>query len=239
MRIKKITFVQIMHSLPKTWKETVLNTSGNISLVFQDHHLIKKHQIYSLSKLTSKEIYNILISTNILQPSSQNYYQRLFQATSLDWKNIYILPRIVTLDTRFRTFQYKLLNNVLYLNKLLYRFGKIDSPLCSFCKTQEETPFHLFYECSKANNLWVDLKSFLENRIPLPSLTPQSAIFGFIDVFDNKLILNHLLLIFKYYLYNARKSGFINIESLKANIYNIKNIEREISKNNPKKTLKY
>ena len=44
---------------------------------------------------------------------------------------------------------------------------------------------------------------------------------------------------FKFYLYNARKTGNINIENLKASIYNIKNVEREISKDNPKKTMKY
>ena len=75
-----------------------------------------------------------------MEPSSQSYYQKLFQTTNLDWKNIYILPRIVTLDTKVRIFQYKLLNNVLYLNKMLFKFGKINSPKCSICKKEEETP---------------------------------------------------------------------------------------------------
>ena len=57
--------------------------------------------------------------------------------------------------------------------------------------------------------------------------------------YENKILLNHLLLIFRFYLYNARKTGNINIENLKASIYNIKNFEREISKDNPKKTMKY
>ena len=41
-----------------------------------------------------------------------------------------MLPRIVTKDSRLQVFQYKLLSNVLYLNKMLFKFGKIDSPLC-------------------------------------------------------------------------------------------------------------
>ena len=32
---------------------------------------------------------------------------------------------------------------------MLFRFGKIDSPLCPFCKMIEETPLHLFYNCIK------------------------------------------------------------------------------------------
>ena len=46
-----------------------------------------------------------------------------------DWKSIYLLPRHMTIDTNFRIFQYKLLNNVLYLNNMLFSFKKIDSSL--------------------------------------------------------------------------------------------------------------
>ena len=237
---KKFAFIQIIHAIPKSWKENLASTLENIgNLVVQDHHLIQKNQVYILNKLTSKKIYDILISASEIQPTSQNYYQEIFQTANLDWKIIYTLPRIVTLDTKFRIFQYKLLNNVLYLNKMLFKFGKSNSPHCSFCKKEEETPLHLFYECSKTSNLWIELQLCLENKILLPSITPQNAIFGFIDITENKILLNHLLLIFKFYLYNARKTGNINIENLKASICNIKNFEREISKDNPKKTMKY
>ena len=42
---------------------------------------------------------------------------------------------------------------------MLFRFGKIDSPLCSFCKMIEETPLHLFYKCIKTKLLWDQLKT--------------------------------------------------------------------------------
>ena len=62
-----------------------------------------------------------------------------------------MLPRIVTKDSRLPVFQYKLLNNVLYLNKMFFRFGKIDSPLCFFCKTIDETHFSFFIIAQKQN----------------------------------------------------------------------------------------
>ena len=68
---------------------------------------------------------------------------------NLEWNTIYMLPLIVTKDSRLRLFQYKLLNNVLYLNKMLLRFGKIDSSLCFFCKMTDETPVHLFLHKNK------------------------------------------------------------------------------------------
>ena len=149
---------QMIHSIPKSWKDALIAISENIkNLVFEEHHFYC-HQIYSLNKLGSKEIYSILIESSDLKPSSQLHCKNVFKNSNLDWKTIYMLPRVVTKDSRLRVFQYKLLNNVLYLNKMLFRFGKIDSPLCSFCKMIEETPLHLFYNCTKTKLLWDQLK---------------------------------------------------------------------------------
>ena len=68
------------------------------------------------------------------------YNKNVFRNSNLDWKAIYVLPRIATKDSRVGLFQYKLLKNVLYLNKTPFRFGKIDRLLCSFCKMIDETP---------------------------------------------------------------------------------------------------
>ena len=59
---------------------------------------------------------------------------------------------------------------------MLFRFGKIDSPFCSFCKMTDETPLHLFYNCTKAKLLREQLKKFISNEtLSFLSLTRQSA----------------------------------------------------------------
>ena len=77
----------------------------------------------------------------------------MFNNSNLDWKNIYLLLHIVTKDSKPGAFQFNLLNNVLYLNKMLFKSDKSGSPLCSFCNLKDETPYHLFYECSHTNFL--------------------------------------------------------------------------------------
>ena len=85
---------------------------------------------------------------------------------------------------------------------MLFRFGKIDSPLCSFCKMIEETPLHLFYNCIKTKLLWDQLKEFISNKtLSLPSLTPQSTIVGHIDLSADYLLIKHLILFYKLYIY--------------------------------------
>ena len=57
---------------------------------------------------------------------------------------------------------------------------------------------------------------------------PQSAIFGFWDLDKNEhLILNHLLLIFKMYIHNARTAGCLNISHLLTYIKGIKDTEKK------------
>ena len=85
--------------------------------------------------------------------NSEVFKNELLKTDSFDWKQIYLLPRLVTLDSYSRSFQYKILNNVLYLNKKLFAFGKSTSPLCPFCKLSDETVLHLFYECNIILNL--------------------------------------------------------------------------------------
>ena len=146
-----------------------MTSSENIkNLVNQGHRLISNHQIYCLNRLISKEIYSILIKSGDSKPSSHLHYKNIFQNSNLDWKTICVLPRITTKDSRLRLFQYKLLSNILYLNKMLFRFVKIALPLCSFCKMIDKTPLHLFYNCTKTKLLWDQLKEFISNEKFLP-----------------------------------------------------------------------
>ena len=155
----------------------------------------------------------------------------------MDWKQIYLLPRLVTLDSYSHSFQYKILNNVLYLNKKLFTFRKSTSPLCPFCKLSDETVLHLFYEYNIILNLWNELDLFFESELTLFHLTLQPAFLGLLNV-DSKLLLiqNHLLLIFKIYIYNSRRSESLRIKSLIREITKVKNIEEKNSLNNEKKT---
>ena len=192
-----------------------------------------------LNRLSNKEIYNFLLPEKEGQTASRLHYQKKFSNNNLDWKNIYLLVCIVTKDSKLRAFQFKLLNNVLYLNKMLFKFGKSESPLCSFCNLKNETPYHLFYKCSHTISLGNQLRHFLTNSLNISLLTPQSAIFGFINQKENFLIINHLLFILKFYIYNSRSSCNVNIEYLKTIIYKTRKIELEVSQTATIRNQKY
>ena len=91
-------------------------------------------------------------------PTSQKHFEIFFPSLSFTSKDVYILPRTVTINTRLRVFQYKLLNNAIYLNKNLYIFKLNDTKLCSFGNQEDEIIILLFANCSKGKTLWNSLK---------------------------------------------------------------------------------
>ena len=146
------------------------------------------------------------------KPSSNIYFENLFSYNDIDWAPIYILPRLVTHNTYMRSLQHKILNNILYLNKKLHISGITSSSLCYFCSLYDETQFHIFYECDRVKYLWSDLAQCFQNTLILPTLTPQTAIIGILNCVrnnsffeTNKIFINHILLIFKLYVYKSRE----------------------------------
>ena len=54
---KRFLFMQLLHAIPKSWKEDLSKVKENIhNLIIQDHHIIRKHHMYFLNRLGSKEI---------------------------------------------------------------------------------------------------------------------------------------------------------------------------------------
>ena len=221
-------WIQLINAIPKSWKEKLYRSNRiSVALSVRNHHLIKRNQIYYLDKCSSKELCCLQISLNNSKTRSQLYFEDFFQNKDIDWKHVHLLPRRVTVDTNLRIFQYKILNNVLYLNENVFRFKKISYPLCSFYQSENETPIHLFHRCIKTYLLWYKFKKFLKAKIDLPVNTPQSAIFGFLNYENNSDIINHLLLIFKYYLFSSREHEKLGLEVLKKGIVKIYNIEKQ------------
>ena len=90
-----------------------------------------------------------------------------------------------------------------------------------------------------------DLVQCFQNSLVFPTLPPQTAIFGFLDSANsdynfkkNKLLINHILLIFKLYVIDP-ETQFIHINNLIAEIKSVKAIQKEIATSNSKKTIAF
>ena len=158
-----------------------------------------------VNKLDSKELYHIQFLTMFLKPTSQAHFENVFMGHVFEWNKIYILPRIATTDLQNKNITVQNFTQCFTPRKKLFQFSKISSLEYSLCKCEEETTIHLFHICKKI--LWMQLTSHLNRDLNLPHLIPQSAIFGFLDISNkNFLIVNHLLLLFKYYIYKETEN---------------------------------
>ena len=119
-------------------------------------------------------------------PTSQKYFESMLRDLTLQWKHIYTLPCITTTGYKLRCFQNKILHNTLNFNQKL------------FCFDLEEHQLFIFLFTSKTKRLWCTVIEYFKRNLHIPLLSPQSAIFGFLEADDKVfLIINQVLLLFK------------------------------------------
>ena len=168
------------------------------NFILLDYHLVKSNSLFSSEKLKSREHYCIINSSRSNKPTSQTYFQKNDFSKKLDWRVIYTLPQKVTTNTYLRSFQYKILNIISYMDEKLFVFGLSAASFCFFCNSFGENIAHLFCDCTKSKCVWKKLQLKLKDNITLLPLTPQAAIFGFLEAdYQSYLIQNHILLISK------------------------------------------
>ena len=111
-------WIQLVHAIPNHLKKKLTENIINSQILFYlKLHLIKSNQIYYFEKLTVKELYLISLQHETTTPTSQKYFEGMFLDLTLQWKHIYTLPHITTIDSKFQCFQYKILHNTPYLNE--------------------------------------------------------------------------------------------------------------------------
>ena len=115
----------VFSATPPEWKLLKNEDNGN-----QLDITVPDDDVNDITSMSSKSIYSALVKRVQISPTAQSKFDCLYNISDfLDWKNIYQLSGRVTLDTRTRAFQYKILNRILYTNSILYKMKLIPSPL--------------------------------------------------------------------------------------------------------------
>ena len=80
-----------------------------------------------------------------------------------------------------------------------------------------------------------------ETDLNFPDLTPEAALFGFINESDDNLniLQNHILLIFKLYICQSSERGVLNLNGLIKNFTKVKKLERKIASVCKTKTIQF
>ena len=222
---------QILSAIPRDWKEKINTCAPGTCTVISVPHVQVISRRLDLSRLSGKEIYFLLVNKKWEKPTSEEKIEQVLGLVGVDWSRIYMLGRKITIDNYSRQFYFKLTHNILYLNRALNRMNLVESSLCSFCNNAEETPIHLFAECDYVVRLWSQIQDFFRSCLNLEDLTPQSAILGWYQDGELKILKNQILLIFKMVLYKDRELKYCGLERFLNKLRSIKIIEQVISSN--------
>ena len=174
----------------------------------QTDETVLDDDVQDITRMTSKLIYSTLVKRIQIPPTAQSKFNSLYNISGItDWKNIYKLPGQVTVDTRTRAFQYKIINRILYTNKTSYKMNLVPSPMCTFCGDHEETLEHLLVSSAYTRIFCLSVISWLITyNMKIDKLDEVTILFG---IFDNNVnpgncLLNHLIILGKYTIYLCR-----------------------------------
>ena len=207
--IEHFLLFRLLAAFPQEWckvleTDKIYIASKTNDLFPDDFYLRIEGKRVDFRSLQSKLLHESFVSKISSTPIAQRKYNVFFNThtSQLDWEKIYLLPFKTTLDTKF---QYKLLNRILYTNKMLFMFKKVDSPLCDFCEKELETIEHVFFYCTKVRIFWDDLKALLNSVNITVSFDIKDVLLGFLDTSDSiNILINYIVLESKFFIYRCK-----------------------------------
>ena len=135
-------------------------------------------------------------------------------------KCVRCIPRM-TISMKLRSFQYRLLMNVVITNVHLKVLKLRSNNLCSFCDVETESLTHLFHNYQLVTPLW----DMIKNLLDLNDITLEQIIFNNINQ-NFKAVDNCIVLIMKYYIYRTRcLNEKLNVQVCKKFIKDFHDIE--------------
>ena len=149
-------------------------------------------------------MYETLSSQTSSDPTAMKKYNEMFNIETSIWlgKSVLItFQNIITLDTKWREFQYKILHpeNLLHKCHVVQIWFCWNSIIGYFCNDHEEleTLEHLLYHCEKVNTFWSEIITILKSQdLVSTNFGIKNIIFGhFCSDDDDSVLVSFLLII--------------------------------------------
>ena len=171
-------------------------------------------------KKGSRRLYNSFTQAKTVTRKFVNKWERQLEIRfELDvWSRIFIVPFTCTLDSKLRWFQFRLIHRVLGTNLFLCKIHKLETNVCTFCKSEEETLIHLFCNCKFVLSFWSSVIDLIKNKTKIQLVIDNPLLlFGVTDTRHE--CLNLILLLARFHIYKMKmNSRRPSLEILKEDI---------------------
>ena len=128
-------WLSIVQAIPSTWKKQISNYGKRINE--------KTFANIVIPNMKVKEVYAKLLRPLVQKPTPQKTIEKLLANDAINWQEVYMIPRKVSISSSLRISMYKILNNLLHLNRKISKFDQGVSHLCSLCLKKPEDILHL------------------------------------------------------------------------------------------------
>ena len=139
----------LIKNIPEEWME-------NFDIDIVGVHETIVHKLLSIKKVP-KNVYNVLLGPHIPVKGYAFWNDNLPVPVTNNWEKIHITNYFCTIDTKLRSFYFKIFHRAIALNDFLFKIKRKESPNCTLCNKKEETMVHLFCDCEKVAPIWHDL----------------------------------------------------------------------------------
>ena len=196
-------------------------------------------RILQQDKSLSKEVYSFLAEDIIILHNKYIKWKEDledYNDTLIDFRQEFNYINRVTNVTKYRSFQYRLLQRGLITNIHLEKWNILPSSMCTFCSRQPETVIHLMWHCPKVQIIWENVQAYIQEQGWGECHNLQAS-----DIIMNRIhrkrshVINFICLITKQYIYSSRcLKKEIHFPVLKAMINSVRNTEKYIAIKNSK-----
>ena len=159
---QRFFLMSIVNSIPSEWRalaKASTNLSSNVPIPSTPTIKTDNGNLTPISDVSSRQIYQFFLERKQIPPTAKQKLQDKYSDTIVDWEKVFSLVFNVTLESKLREFQYKILNCILYTNEKLFRLGLTDSPCCTFCQEDIESIEHLLFSCKVSFEFWQQVLS--------------------------------------------------------------------------------
>jgi hypothetical protein len=160
----------------------------------------------SLRKITTKQLYQILIFKIKEIPVSIDKWVNESILTVENWKNCFCNLYFLTYDYKIRQHQYKILHKVDNTGHNLKNWKIQENNICKHCSLAEENLLHKYILCGKNNNIFESVNLWLNDILGQQiTYTETEFLTGRPKKLDhNEIIYERVFLELKYFIHKKK-----------------------------------
>lgn len=225
-------------SLPKSWVERIQEETVKPGYWgMPEMYIVINGKEKSLSDVTTKMVYKILLKKELKGPASEAVWSKLFPGFDVKtiWKNLSVKYNAIECEN----LDFKLRHNRIYTKMVIHQINREENRECDVCLTDVETLMHMFFECKKLDIFHDKLKNFFKNDFGKDVKEEEwKKLFLFGECVNKKDMRGNLC---NFILSNARYAIWIrrNLAFHEGRIVDVNGIFRSVMRKNVYSMWKY